>query len=368
MPVKLIGRQSKTDALRAGIVALAQELGPGARLPTVVQLRDRFGVSLATLDNALGALEAQNVLRRRHGVGVFVSPNLHQRAICLIQDPAVAAGGSPFWDLLIDQARRRAAAGNEAFSLHYSVPNGVGDAPLHEGLMQDTQGGRVQGVLSVGLRPEASDWIRRQGVPFVAFAGHAEWMVALDGAELVRQGVAQLVNQGCRRIGLWASVPADRSAGDGSRAESETRVFFQRELAAHGLPYDDTLVQDDPPETPTGVPREQGYHAARRVFGDGGHPRPDGVLITDDMMTLGALIGLQNLGISVGKDVQVASHANRGSTVLLGQEDALTRLEIDPAEVAQAMFGLLETLMNGDRPAQAVTWIQPTVRSRHATK
>lgn len=354
MPAKLPARPTKLDALCEQLSALAHQLGPEAKLPTVLQLRDQFGVSVATLDDALGQLEAQNIVVRRHGVGIFVSAKLHQRAICLVQDADLlrGAGGSPFWELLVEQARRRADAGHEAFSLHLSAP--YGEMPLHENLMADVRAARVQGILSVGLPPAAAQWLQAQGVPHVAFAAYAPYTVALDGAALVKLGIAALASQGCRRIALWAS------AGKGG---DDQRTHFQQALAAHGLPYLPSLVPDAAP----GLPQEQGYHTARRVFGDPPMLKPDGLLITDDMMTLGALVGLQKTGVRVGTDVQIASHANRGSPVLLGQGDVLTRIEVDPAHVVQAMFAMLETLMDGKTPAEPIVWIAPTLRPRRAS-
>ena len=66
-------REVRAQALRARLVDLAHDLGPGARMPTMLQLRDSLGVSIATLDSALSELEAQNVVYRRHGVGTFVT-------------------------------------------------------------------------------------------------------------------------------------------------------------------------------------------------------------------------------------------------------------------------------------------------------
>lgn len=78
-------------ALCEQLSALAHQLGQEAKMPTVLQLRDQFGVSVTILDDALGQLEAQNIVVRRHCVGIFVSPKLHQRAICYSLNP----GGIP---------------------------------------------------------------------------------------------------------------------------------------------------------------------------------------------------------------------------------------------------------------------------------
>jgi len=51
---------------------MAEQLGPNAQLPTMVQLRESLGVSMNTLNAALRELEKQQVLRSVHGVGIFV--------------------------------------------------------------------------------------------------------------------------------------------------------------------------------------------------------------------------------------------------------------------------------------------------------
>ena len=52
---------------------MAQQLGPNAQLPTMVQLRESLGVSMHTLNEAVREMERQGVLRSVHGVGIFVA-------------------------------------------------------------------------------------------------------------------------------------------------------------------------------------------------------------------------------------------------------------------------------------------------------
>src|SRR5690349_21798618 len=91
-------RRTKLQETCGQIENLAQTLGPDAKLPTVIQLRDRLGVSVATLNSAFTELEAQRVIRRKHGVGIYVSSRIRQRTVCLICDPSFfrAVGASPF--------------------------------------------------------------------------------------------------------------------------------------------------------------------------------------------------------------------------------------------------------------------------------
>ena len=86
------------------------------------------------------------------------------------------------------------------------------------------------------------------------------------------------------------------------------------------------------------------------VFGNADAMHPDGILLLDDTMTLGALIAMQKFGRIPERGIQIATHSNRGSTVLLGQDENLIRLEINPAEIVSVMFAMLETLLTGSQP------------------
>jgi GntR family transcriptional regulator len=74
MTVEMAGRGPKyhriADALRAEIQS--GDIAPGKQLPSETALRDRFGVSLPTLRQAIGVLRAEGLIESRHGIGTFV--------------------------------------------------------------------------------------------------------------------------------------------------------------------------------------------------------------------------------------------------------------------------------------------------------
>lgn len=363
-------RPTKLQSVCAQLTHLAHQLGPAGKFPTVLQLRDTLGVSVATLNSALGELEAQRLISRKHGVGIYVSSQLHHRAISLICDPSFfcVAGASPFWGMLVEQARGRAQEKQEELSFHFTMSPRDNGAPLHDGLLNEIRLGRVDGVLAVGVTQEVADCLLIHRVPLVAFAGPARWVVGLDGAENVRLGTRELIRQGCRRIGLWSPVAPFRHSDGRAAWPPESVIAFQKILSEHGLAYDATLVKQNLHLIPPGggytteTHQEQGYRTALEVFGPSHPERPDGLVITDDMMTNGALGALRNRGVRIGRDVKIASHANVGSTVLLGSENDLTLIEVDPAEIVRAMFDTLETLMDGKIPQKEVIHIKPHVR------
>jgi DNA-binding LacI/PurR family transcriptional regulator len=328
------------------------------KLPSIRELSVTMGASVSTLTGALEELENQNLVYRRHGVGIFVSP-ARVRSIWLLCDSQFfSQGHSPFWDVLVQQARIRALQNNEQLSMHFTLPHGLPDATLHHALVEEIRAGRVHGIIGIGLNHSVAEWILEQEVPFTAFAGWAPYVVSLDATELVRQGVAALVNQGCRRIGFWKTSESLKADEKPVPESSDPAHVFIQSLKAHQLPLVPELIKAAPRNLPdTGQDNsvsesfpEQVYRVAQEVFGTKKSDWPDGIVITDDTMTQGALLAMARLGVRPGRDVMLASHANKGTSVLLGDEDNIIRLEYDPAEVVRKLFALLETLMDGNTP------------------
>jgi len=328
-----------------------------------------LGVSIVTLNRSLSELEAQNIIQRKHGVGIFVSPRIGQRNVALVYDRDIfAAGASPFCGMLVEAARARATSSEEKFSFYLAMPSREG-LPVHDDLVEDLRAAKLDGVLFVGEgNPAAADYLERQDVPLVAlsYTPLTEYRVCIDWSESARLGVEALAKQGCNRIGLW--IPIGNGLGRETGAASFPELdAFRTALKANGknfhseLVWRDELLLADNIESTLGTNQEQGFRAAHEVFSDPQNA-PDGLVILDDIMARGALVTLQQLGVQVGSDVKIATHLNKGSEVLSPFESNVTIIEIDPQEIVNALFGMLETLMNLERPAQKVVAVKPRLR------
>jgi DNA-binding LacI/PurR family transcriptional regulator len=133
---------------------------------------------------------------------------------------------------------------------------------------------------------------------------------------------------------------------------------FERAVRECGLSTDAGLVRTNVEQTRLPArssqaesAQQQGYRTALEVFHGDRSQWPDGIVITDDMMTHGVLAAMAHLGIRPTVDVQIATHANKGITVFLGDPRGLIRLEYDPAEVVRRLFDILEALMNHQIPS-----------------
>ena len=354
--------QPKTQEVCARLTEMAHELGPDAKFPPVLELRDEMGVSLGTLNSAMKVLEAQHIIYRIQGIGVFVSPSL-QRHVSLVCIPSFfqQSGSSPFWQMMVENARTRAQVKNEAFSCHFSVPGGHKGTPLHAGLAREIEARELHGILGIGLDQETATWIEERGVPFVAFAGPGRWIVGMDTYRLVELGVKELKSLGCNRLAYW---------NVGSPIERPVKLRYARECDAqwrevmhnHGLEIHEELIRNLGYLDCVGHShQEQGFHLASEIFSAPRPTWPDGILSGDDMMTHGMLLAAEKMGVRIGKDIQVVSHANRNSNVLMGREHLLTRIEFDPAEIVGTMFDILETVMDGGTYETPITLVRPTL-------
>lgn len=359
---------TKTQALSAHLNDLAHKLGPGAKLPTMQQLSEQLGISVMTLNRALSELEAQNIILRKQGSGTYVSEKLGQKSVALVYDRAlIGAAASPFGELLLREAGRRANEHDEKFSIFFSEPSTSG-LPVHDDLIDDLKARKISGLLLMSHRTAAVKWLIKQKLPLVSLSYHpaTPFRVRIWHAQTAYLGARELARRGAKKIALWlpAGVGIGRAEGEKSFEELD---FFKNALRESDLPFDENLVYNLPnlsDELKNGASnQEQGLDAANAVFDPKNRANwPDGIVILDDMMTRGALTAMSQLGVVPGRDVQIASHTNKGSQTLFGYDKSLIFLEIDPSQVAEAMFEMLETLMSDATPENDVVSIAPVLR------
>ena len=349
---------------------LAYEKGPEAKLPTVRQLCDTFGTSVATLDNALEELEQQRIIYRIQGSGIYVSPRVHYRHIAIVLEVGFFQNvvASPYWGMLwglfITRSQERSATRHEEFSFHLVSSWDINQPDLPAPLVEMVESGRTAGVIGIGITEPTAKWLRDHAT-YVSYAGPAGYEIFGDGNTGIRLGVEALAGQGCRNIGLWTPVETNRlHSPDLSEKDQE----FQIALEKAGLPYNPEFSRDNAEiicraNTITRQNlQEQGYTAAMEIFGGSDRSRhPDGLIIGDDMMTSGALAAFQALGIRPGADVQIVSQANRDSPILFGYENVLTRLMYEPAECVERLFDILGQLMDGSANVPPITYLRPIV-------
>ena len=368
MPASATSRRKKSGKVYDEIRAMALRLGPDARMPTMTQLRETLGASIATLDSVLSDLEDRNIIRRKHGVGIYVASHVKKPIALLINLSQFShSNASPFWSLLLEHARERAAQWSDIVHFYATFDDEDSKAPLSGSLLENIERGRVQGILGVGVPTGVSDQLIARDLPHVVYAAYGGVMVAQNSAAAVQEGIAALAAQGCRNIQLWRQAPSAHEAALMQKDNALLQSLLRRALDASGLPHIPAAIHQDSEQIArleTGLPiesrQEQGFRLAQAAFG-GAETPPDGILLMDDMMTFGVLAALRKRRVEVGRDVKIATHANAGSSILMGYEGQITRLEFDAAELVETMFALLEAWMRGEKPTENLHYLQPRV-------
>lgn len=336
-------------------MAIARRLGPQGRLPTVRQLRDSLGASLSTLHEVLGRLEQEGIIIREQGRGIFVAPTAHQSHIGVVTGSDLFESSfSPFWFLLLQQARAQLARRQYRFSCYLDLPAQHGDLANHEQLVQDLRARKLHGLFL--LLPHGADeieWLKSWQVPLVAFGGDqtADYRVRHDGERAIELAVDELARQGMRTIGLIGAF------------DDSERATFRAQLSMRRLTEDPRWEWS----YAEFAPRIQ--HRTREEFAAGvvhhqltAGNLPEGLIITDDTMARGAVVALHRAGLPAERRPRIVAFGNKDSPVLTIFADELMVVEYDPADTVRAVLDTLEILIAGGRPPRTEILIAPRLR------
>lgn len=343
--IQRLRAESKVSGLCEQIRQMALALEPGAKLPTVNELCNQLETSRVTLTEVLRILERQQVIYRQQSKGIFVSPHLHRKHIGILFDTTnfIFNGASSFWGmlwgLLAKEVRHRESQQNLYHSFHTSFRTDQ-HIQVPEDFHQLVLENRLHGALLIGIFENEIRLLQQQGIHCVSFAGYGPFSVELDMVEFVRMAVRKIVEQHCQRLDFW--IPAFMDNG-----HPELNDLFSRVQVDRGLIFDQVRVKTGAESLTL---QEQGYQIAMDVFGQNRHTAPDGIVILDDLMTDGILAAFQVLGVRLGEDVHVVTHANAGSMIFFNAIPGMMVLEFDPADIVSSMFTLLDMLLSGQTP------------------
>jgi len=182
---------------------------------------------------------------------------------------------------------------------------------------------------------------------------------------VVELGVEALATRGCCRLAWWSETwsetwsEPERDGREGQRAEARA---FRRALAARGLEFHNNWLRPQAREIVGPSSFDQAHKWVSQVFGAPRESWPDGLLITNDILTRDIMAALQKLDIVPNRDIVIASHANTDSPVLRAYEDDLTLIEYNSGEIVQIMFDQLEMLLRGELVSHRHIKIKPEIR------
>jgi DNA-binding LacI/PurR family transcriptional regulator len=321
--------------LRAEIMAKCK---PGDRLDAEAKLAARFRVSVRTIREALSALAQEGLLERRHGSGTYVADGRPPQHIGLWYGFDPQYPRSNYAQCMLGQLHsylRQQGQQVKTYSVCVASDDFSGDA-AHKELLEDLTEHRVSaiGIVQGTFSSQALKLTKDTGVPVVwnDAVPSVQYAAGADGPGMITDGTRYLIERGCRKIAmmLWMGrepTPSVRTIID----------LFRQTLTAHGLEFRREWVRGDLHPTLTGA----GYDEFREIWTYSAD-KPDGLLVTDDVLFQDVVTAILELGIRVPDQLRVVAHANEGMVTCPFFPAA--RIVFDPAEQAHAMGELLVKL------------------------
>ena len=341
-----------SDHLRRQIID--GQLTLGGRLPTQVQLAERFQVSGVTIQRALDRLTREGFIYTRGRNGTFVAnhpPHLFSYGVVFRDSPS--AGRSRYHDLLESLALRLQRAGDRRVTLFNGI-SGREDTQASRDLLALVRSHQMAGLLLIDadgfldtpLLDEAG--ICRAAVMSSKVDTLTCPIVFPDMTGMIDLALDHLAARGRRRVATLAT----------SGVHQELGTYLRHAMRARGLEVAERWQQVVPHEVPEAV-----RNNVLLLMSGPAADRPDGLFIMDDNLVEAASGGLVAApGVSVPEDVEIVAHCNfPWSAPVLPMQ----RVGFDTMQILTTAIGVIDQQRQGQRVA-SVTRVPALLESSAA--
>jgi LacI family transcriptional regulator len=165
------------------------------------------------------------------------------------------------------------------------------------------------------------------------------------------QGVAHLIADGHRSIGILAGVP-------GMSTMRDRHAGYRRAIAEAGLSIDDRLAKFSRLDV------ESATHQMTALLAE--DPRPTAVFLNNNLLALGALIALQQLGLTCPEDVALVSFDD--APWMRVADPPLTVLRQPNYEMGSLAAQLLLRQLRGEPVPRTTITLQPELIIRQSCR
>jgi DNA-binding LacI/PurR family transcriptional regulator len=331
------------DELRREIVGGA--LAPGDRLPTRIELVQRFSASPVTVQRAMERLAADGLVRARGKLGTRVCekpPHQTRYALVFPGHPPHNRDGHDvprFWLTLASQAAVVAREEGLEIAVHYLTPDQL-DGAAALSLARQIRSHLLAGLILGGPPgPYGGSFLLRDepSLPRVAICQpdmHYPRMgsIRLAGEQLPERAMQRLAAEGCKKVAVIANW------GQGSDAFLAAAARHKLHMPAHWMQF----VNISTPETAGNLAHLLMSHP---------EDRPDGLFIADDNLVESVAAGLVTAGVRVPADLKVLAHCNFPAAA--GSVLPFVRLGYDAHAVLSAAIELIARTRAGAAPGVA---------------
>lgn len=337
--------------------------GPSSKI-TIYDVAERAGVAISTVSRVLNESHDVSDKTRERVMKIIdelkfrpdrTAKTLAQKTAQVIAI-AIPTFTTPFHNELLKGIRYR-LRDQDVDLLLYDLGS---DEPDRE-VMPFLRRGAVDGLLLAGVEISAPIALELKAwhAPVVLVGTQHDQFDSYywDDREGARKAVAHLIEQGHERIGMI-------------RAHSQSLFQDQRiggyrdALEEASIPFDVALVQSGSTEKHGGFSEEAGHEAMKQLL-ELDAP-PTAVFASSDVQAVGAMLALEEEGLSIPDDV-----------ALIGYDDVKTSRYIGLSSMAQNMHDvgrnaantLVDRIKSGSRPEPPIaSLVVPELRTRRSSR
>lgn len=324
---------------------IANEANSGDRLPSQNELAEEFGLSFLTVREALSVLAQEGVIERSRGRDTIVIDPHGGQYIAILSELDISHPRTSYHFRCVPQLLRqrlRSHGRQVRLCIGTAIPGADNSNAFIKGmsscdeLLEDLEAERVCGVVSVGeTTRKFAAYLKTLGVPVVGCDASLDDRVSVDYEAIIATGMEYLLEQERRNIAFLGWQGAEQIA---------------RLAESYGIKVRPEWVRCDlHPAAPAA-----GWEEFREIW-NAGDRRPDGLLITDDLLFDDALHGMIAAGVKVPEELCVVTHVNRGGA--FWSPFPVARLEVDSEAMAEAMAKIILALIERREPPERVVEI-----------
>ena len=314
----------------------------GVALPSVDDLRERFGAGEYAVRRALKALRDEGVITLRQRVGAVAADKFARAWKGTAAFVYVGANGSYYPAMLAQQLTRRfEEAGWRMVPIFLVVKK---DGSIDYSLLRRHLANGLAFAVGAFARYEISDLISSAGVPHVVLDGYTRNFPKASG--VVRHEARHCYDE--LICALKARCAKTILEFDYDRLMDRS---FKNQLFAAGFNVRRVMYKFEGDGVGLCAVREAGYRTVSDFFADERNRRnlPDVILFDDDYFASGGIVALLEAGLRMPEDVGVVSFMNKGNELVAGKK--ITGIGCDPVADGDIVAAYALKILAGKRPA-----------------
>lgn len=317
----------------------------GHRLQPERELADMFGCSVMTVRQAMDQLIREGLISREQGRGTFVREARPLAAAVVFDFEIFRTSVTSYYPCFVGEIQNQLRSRGWECSYYGSVSEQSSAREFEEAILARRFDGLI--LSSKWIAAHDLERLRNADVKCVGvcpFPGLDYW-VSYDYTDIGWRGAAALAEMGRKRIALVHQPREYVEIGDAAWG-------FETALLRTDTPFDSSLVRC------AELSEESGHRAFLELWAL--DPRPDGLVVTDELIMKGVLRGMIECGACSPDQLMVASQTSMDDCEYPFPVPVI-QLRGSPAEHARLASTMLVNLVEGIHIERPKVLAPPTV-------